>query len=54
MKRNKKINLIVFKDNKTKEFVRNMAFMNCPFCKKEILLDTDRITFCEWKCQTIY
>ena len=46
-----KINLIVFKDNKTKEIVRGMAFMNCPFCKKEILLDVDKISFCEWKCR---
>ena len=47
----KKINLIVFKDNKTKEIMRGMAFMHCPFCKKEILLDVDKVSFCEWQCR---
>lgn len=46
-----KILLTVFKDNKTKEILRDCAFMKCPYCKKEILLDIDRVTFCEWDCR---
>ena len=47
----KRVNLIVFTDNKTKKILEGIAFMTCPFCKKEILLDTDRIVFCDWKCR---
>ncbi len=46
-----RILLTVFKDNKTKETLRDCAFMKCPYCKKEILLDTDRIAFCEYQCR---
>jgi len=47
----KEIRLTIFKDEKSKEIVRNIAFMKCPYCKEQILLDTDKVTFCKWKCR---
>ncbi len=46
-----RILLTVFKDNKTKEIMRDLAFMKCPYCKKEILLDTDKVSFCKYECR---
>jgi len=46
-----KITLTIFKDEKTKKIIKNIAFMKCPFCKGQILLDVDRVAFCHWKCR---
>ena len=40
------INLTVFL-NKDKSTMKGFAFMTCPNCKEEILLDTDKITYCK-------
>jgi len=43
----KKIDLIMFRENnKEKTLVRDCAFMNCPHCGEELLLQTDKVTFC--------
>jgi len=43
----RKVDLIYFRDNiKGKPIIKYLAFMNCDFCGKEILLETDRPSFC--------
>ena len=53
MSKMKKIDLIVFKD-KNKEILRGLAFMTCPYCKKDILLQINKISFCEHKCRQLH
>ena len=51
-----RIDLVIFRENnKEKRVIRDCAFMNCLYCKEEIFLLTDKVTFCRTpKCKYLH